>query len=65
MHLSLAEIRRLIHRLTNRRHAPVDHILHWSTWRRKRQHQARTSHYKQRGHAPPTDHPSRQTPLQY
>ncbi|QER90486.1 hypothetical protein F3L20_33150 (plasmid) [Streptomyces tendae] len=52
IHLSLAEIRRLITRLTNRRPTPVEHILHWSTWRRRRQHQARTSHYKRRGHSP-------------
>ncbi|OQQ13822.1 hypothetical protein B0675_26700 [Streptomyces sp. M41(2017)] len=52
IHLSLAEIRRLITRLTDRRPTPVDHILHWSTWRRRRQHQARTSHYKRRGHSP-------------
>ncbi|WP_167739892.1 hypothetical protein [Streptomyces griseofuscus] len=29
-----------------------EHIPHWSTWRRRRQHQARTSHYKRRGHSP-------------
>ena len=52
IHLSLAEIRRLITRLTDRRPTPVDHILHWSTWRRRRQHQARISHYKRRGHSP-------------
>ena len=33
-------------------HHPVDHLLHWSRWRRRRQHQARTSHYKRRGHIP-------------
>src|SRR5262245_15009961 len=32
---------------------PTRCFLHWSTWRRRRQHQARTSHYKQRGHPPP------------
>ncbi|TVL91346.1 hypothetical protein CD790_18405 [Streptomyces sp. SAJ15] len=64
--LSLPEIRRLIHRLTNRRPAPVDHVLHWSHWRRRRQHQARICHYKRRGHTPPeAAHPSRRTPLQY
>ncbi|MFF0451443.1 hypothetical protein ACFYT4_34655, partial [Streptomyces sp. NPDC004609] len=52
IHYSLAEIRRLINRLTDRRPTPVDHILHRSTWRRRRQHQARLSHYKQRGHSP-------------
>ena len=52
IHLSLAEIRRLITRLTDRRPTPIEHILHWSTWRRRRQHQARVSHYKRRGHSP-------------
>ncbi|MFE2587327.1 hypothetical protein ACFXGE_46390, partial [Streptomyces sp. NPDC059378] len=45
IHLSLAEIRRLITRLPDRQPPPIDHILHWSTWRRQRQHQARISHY--------------------
>ncbi|WSW02758.1 hypothetical protein OG509_40000 (plasmid) [Streptomyces sp. NBC_01006] len=65
MPLTLPEIRRLIHRLTRPR-PDVDHVLHWSHWRRRRQFQARVSHYKQRGHTPPeTNKPSRQTPLQY
>jgi hypothetical protein len=46
------EIRRLITRLTDRRPTPVEHILHWTRWRRRRQHQGRTSHYKRRGHGP-------------
>lgn len=25
---------------------PIGHRLHWSTWRRRRQHGARTSHYQ-------------------
>ncbi|MGY5052308.1 hypothetical protein ACWDE0_43240 [Streptomyces sp. 900105755] len=45
-------MRRLITRLTDRRPTPVEHILHWSTWRRRRQRHARTSHYKRRGHSP-------------
>ncbi len=32
--LSLPELRRLIHRITNRRPASVDHVLRWSHWRR-------------------------------
>ncbi|GAB1339807.1 hypothetical protein ACE1SV_63970 [Streptomyces sp. E-15] len=44
----------MITRLTDRRPTPVEHILHWSTWRRRRQHQARTSHYKRRGHSAAT-----------
>ena len=59
-------LRRLIYRLTRRRPAPIDHVLHWSHWRRRRQHQARISHYKRRGHTPPEiAQPSRQEPLQY
>ncbi|PPS73118.1 hypothetical protein BV882_16315 [Streptomyces sp. 46] len=66
MPLTLPELRRLIHRLTHRQPAPVEHVLHWSHWRRRRQHQARTSHYKRRGHTPPeTEPPSHKTPLQY
>lgn len=49
IHCSLAEIRRPIARLTGRRPVPVDHIPHWSTWGRRRQDQARLSHYKHRG----------------
>jgi hypothetical protein len=64
--LTLPELRRLITRLTNRRLPPIEHVLQWSYWRRRRQHQARVSHYKQRGHTPPeTAQPSGQTPLQY
>ncbi|MFG2233425.1 hypothetical protein ACGFNX_26095, partial [Streptomyces sp. NPDC048723] len=63
--LTLPELRRLISRLTRPR-ASIDHVLHWSHWRRRRQFQARISHYKRRGHTPPeANKPSRQTPLQY
>lgn len=62
--LTLPELRRLISRLTRPR-ASTDHVLHWSHWRRRRQHQARVSHYKRHGHTPPKDDtPSRQRPLQ-
>ncbi|MEV6192906.1 hypothetical protein AB0M19_10945 [Streptomyces sp. NPDC051920] len=40
------------HRLTDSRPTPVDHILHWSTWHRRCQYQARISHYERRGHSP-------------
>jgi hypothetical protein len=46
--LSSNEIRRLIAKLTQVGRAGMDHVLRWSTWRRRRQAQARTSHYKQR-----------------
>ncbi|MGW9496031.1 hypothetical protein ACWG5P_16845 [Streptomyces prasinus] len=35
IHLSLAEIGPLITPLTDHRPAPVEHLLHWSTWRRR------------------------------
>ncbi|MFD8229117.1 IS701 family transposase [Streptomyces massasporeus] len=51
---------------TYRRPPSIEHVLHWSYWRRRRQQQARVSHYKRRGHTPPeTAQPSGQRPLQY
>jgi hypothetical protein len=48
--LTFNEIRRLFtHLITNTIHA-IDHWLHWSTWRRRHQATARTSHYRRRGH---------------
>ena len=55
---TVPEIRRLLAALFVPRHQPK-HIWWWSHWRRRRQHQARLSHYKRRGY-PPT-----QLPLQY
>ncbi len=46
---TVPEIRRLIAALLVR-HQPK-HIWWWSHWRRRRQHQARLSHYKRRGYA--------------
>ena len=47
--LTFNEIRRLFTRLiTNTTHT-IDHWLHWSTWRRRHQARARTSHYHRRG----------------
>jgi hypothetical protein len=48
---TLPEIRRLLTRLIQ---APVpdpEHVWSWSNWRRRRQHQARASHYRRRGYA--------------
>jgi hypothetical protein len=46
----LPEIRRLLIALMIR-HAPEPaHVWAWSTWRRRRQHQARHAHYRRRGH---------------
>jgi hypothetical protein len=57
--LTLPEIRRLLIKLVLRIVDTAEHVWAWSCWRRRRQHQARLSHYKQRGY-PPT-----QMPLQY
>ncbi|MBF6212204.1 hypothetical protein IU487_14305 [Nocardia puris] len=47
--LTLPEIRRLLARLVLREDHTADHVWAWSRWRR-RQHQARLSHYRRRGH---------------
>jgi hypothetical protein len=46
--LSGNEIRRLIAKLAQVGRAGMEQILRWSAWRRRRQAQARTSHYRQR-----------------
>ena len=46
---TVPEIRRLLAALTVRPHQHK-HVWWWSHWRRRRQHQARLSHYKLRGH---------------
>lgn len=50
--ITLAEARRLLLH-TWRRLQPVTHVLAWSHWRRKHQHQARQSHYRRRGDPQP------------
>jgi hypothetical protein len=47
---TLPEIRHLITALILRHTAPPEHIWAWSRWRRRRQHQARLSHYRRRGY---------------
>lgn len=44
--LTLPEIRRLLTRLVLRILDTTEHVWAWSRWRRRRQHQARLSHYK-------------------
>jgi hypothetical protein len=46
--LSSNEIRRLFGKLVRVARATTDHVLHWSTWRRRRQAQAKTTHYRKR-----------------
>ncbi|WLF52209.1 hypothetical protein [Rhodococcus opacus] len=45
---TVPEIRRLLVYLILRHARPDEHV--W--WRRRRQHQARTCHYRTRGHVP-------------
>jgi hypothetical protein len=48
---TLPEIRRLLTGLIQRHLPDPDHVWAWSDWRRKRQYQARASHYRRRGYA--------------
>jgi hypothetical protein len=56
---TLPEIRRLLVALILHPARPPEHVWAWSRWRRRRQHQARVSHYRRRGHT------LSQVPLQY
>jgi len=48
---TLPEIRRLLIKLVLQvAVTTTNDVWAWSTWRRRRQHQARLSHYKRRGH---------------
>ncbi len=47
---TLPEIRRLLTKLVLRVTDAADHIWSWSRFRRRRQHQARLSHYERRGY---------------
>jgi hypothetical protein len=49
---TLPEIRRLLVHLILRHDHQPEHIWSWSHWRRRRQHQARVSHYRARGYPP-------------
>jgi SRSO17 transposase len=46
--LTCNEIARLVNRLITSPIRSLTSILHWSRWRRRHQHRARTSHYRQR-----------------
>ncbi len=48
---TLAEIRRLLAKITLRQPPDPGHAWSWSRWRRKRQHQARICHHRRRGYA--------------
>ncbi|MEV0704675.1 hypothetical protein AB0I53_43090 [Saccharopolyspora sp. NPDC050389] len=47
---TLPEVRRLLVNLVLRPAASVEHVWSSSCWRRRRQHQARLSHYERRGY---------------
>ncbi|WP_435126687.1 hypothetical protein [Micromonospora tulbaghiae] len=46
--MSSNEIRRLFGKLVLIGRTVADHVLHWSTWRRRRQAQAKAAHYRKR-----------------
>ena len=50
--ITVNEIRRLFTATISRPTASLTDVLHWSTWRRRHQATARTSHYRRRGHQP-------------
>jgi hypothetical protein len=56
---TLPEVRRLLIALVHRHVPDPAHARNWSRWRRRRQYQARLSHYKRRGYQ------LTQVPLQY
>ena len=47
---TLAEIRRLMAKITQHQPPNPEHAWSWSRWRRKRQYQARICHYKRHGY---------------
>ena len=47
---TLAEIRHLLVKITQQQPPAIEHAWSWSRWRRKRQYQARISHYRRRGY---------------
>lgn len=57
--LTLPEIRRLTIGLVLHTTRDARQVWAWSYWRRRRQYQARHSHYRRRGH------PLNRVPLQY
>jgi hypothetical protein len=48
---TVPEIRRLLAALFVRSQKHKQHVWSWSHWRRRRQYQARLSHYRRRGDA--------------
>ena len=54
--LTCNEIHHLFNTLLIEPIQDLRHRLHWSTWRRRHQHRARTSHYQRRQAIPTRDH---------
>jgi SRSO17 transposase len=50
--LTRNEIARLFTSLTGKPARSRQHLLHWSEWRRRHQHRAKTSHYQRQTHKP-------------
>lgn len=50
--LTCHEIHHLFNVLIAKPTSDLWHRLHWSTWRRRHQHRARTSHYQRRAAVP-------------
>ena len=50
--LTRNEIARLFTALTGQPARGPQHLLHWSEWRRRHQHRAKTSHYQRQAHTP-------------
>ncbi len=48
---TLPEVRRLLISLIQRYAPDPEKVWSWSRWRRRRQYQARLSHYRRRGYA--------------
>jgi hypothetical protein len=53
--LTVPELRRLLNTLIRTPRPDLDHTADWSSWRQRRQAQARAAHYRRRGQAPPYD----------
>jgi SRSO17 transposase len=51
--LTCHEIHHLFNALIAKPTSSIVHRLHWSTWRRRHQHRAKTSHYRRRGATDP------------
>jgi hypothetical protein len=50
--LTRNEIARLFTSLTGQPARGPQHLLHWSEWRRRHQHRAKTSHYQRQARRP-------------